>query len=518
MPEKGAANMVEKNRRIGADSIEGVPLAQYAAVIAALAEDFPLPEILAVEGLSAGAWSRAMSAWKQTLVSDGLNQGPLFESYKIELGRAEDRLARRIKPLDEDLFTWTAFLKIWSAHPSPPDLLAKHKLRMNDLGRLTRRWSSRLEADPSLKKKAASLAKDSRPAELPPITAEPSVLRPSAAARAAKSEPALADAGRDGDFRGISLDQFASLTAELEAFPDDHERIYGLYGLTDAAARAACERAWRTRLANDPNLHRDWKSLTAHYRRQRRAAPPRALPGVEPPRPPPILVFSQPIQPDIIEPIKLAPEPPRPSKAADHKNPPKTADMPVFLEPTAPVLPFVARAPKSTRKSGKGAPESKKAPKSMRAPKSGRGPASSRAPESRKAPKSTKSPRSVRAPGSIRAPASESAPATLPSPGKPRGPVLPFAQKSTPKSPAAEQSPSIQLTLEQHASLWVELTLRPDQEPAILARYHLKPDQKDPIDRHWRARIAKDPALRDAWNRAFSQYRDWVLAQNPRKR
>ncbi|MCK6587634.1 MAG: hypothetical protein L6Q76_08630, partial [Polyangiaceae bacterium] len=89
---------------------------------------------------------------------------------------------------------------------------------------------------------------------------------------------------------------------------------------------------------------------------------------------------------------------------------------------------------------------------------------------------------------------------------------------STPKSPAAEQSPSIQLTLEQHASLWVELTLRPDQEPAILARYHLKADQKDPIDRHWRARIAKDPALRDAWNRAFSQYRDWVLAQNPRKR
>ncbi len=43
--------------------ISGVPLAQYAAVTAALAEAYPLKAVLAVEGLDPARWAKADRGW-----------------------------------------------------------------------------------------------------------------------------------------------------------------------------------------------------------------------------------------------------------------------------------------------------------------------------------------------------------------------------------------------------------------------------------------------------------------------
>jgi hypothetical protein len=50
------------------DVVAGVPLTQYAAVMAALAEPFPLDDVLASEELDPAVWAEAELAWTQSLV------------------------------------------------------------------------------------------------------------------------------------------------------------------------------------------------------------------------------------------------------------------------------------------------------------------------------------------------------------------------------------------------------------------------------------------------------------------
>jgi len=84
------------------------------------------------------------------------------------------------------------------------------------------------------------------------------------------------------------------------------------------------------------------------------------------------------------------------------------------------------------------------------------------------------------------------APAALP----PRG--------SAPSLPA--------LTLEQHASLHVELALWPDQTDATLARYRLTREAKALLDDQLGERMARTPELRVAWDHACRTYQAWLVA------
>ncbi|WP_437305704.1 hypothetical protein [Sorangium sp. So ce388] len=52
------------------EASEGVSLAQYAAVRAAVAEGFPLADVLAVEGLRPRAFARADLHWKERLAAE----------------------------------------------------------------------------------------------------------------------------------------------------------------------------------------------------------------------------------------------------------------------------------------------------------------------------------------------------------------------------------------------------------------------------------------------------------------
>lgn len=162
-------------------NLAGVSLARYAAINAALTEGFPLPDVLAIEGLSAPAWKEADAALKVELT----REPAALASYAAELAAAEDWLARRVTPLEDDPNAWVAFLHAFSKSPEPFELLKTNGLGMNDISRLRRRWERRVAQENGLEKELAKLAR--APGALPPIQVEPAALRRSRAAEAAQA-------------------------------------------------------------------------------------------------------------------------------------------------------------------------------------------------------------------------------------------------------------------------------------------------------------------------------------------
>ncbi|TKD11749.1 hypothetical protein [Polyangium fumosum] len=160
-------------------AIEGLSLAHYAAVKAAVAEGFTLDEVLATEGLSPEDFKRADTTWKTELAADQ----HLLGRYAEALAHAEGRLDRTVEPLSIDATAWANFLTAIETHEHPLDLLATLGLGMNDLSRLARHWSRRLEAEPALAKRLAELRKKDS-GSIPTIKIGPPMLRPSPMARA----------------------------------------------------------------------------------------------------------------------------------------------------------------------------------------------------------------------------------------------------------------------------------------------------------------------------------------------
>ncbi len=78
----------------------------------------------------------------------------------------------------------------------------------------------------------------------------------------------------------------------------------------------------------------------------------------------------------------------------------------------------------------------------------------------------------------------------------PRKEALPFSAVAPPA-----------LTLEQHASMTVDIAAAPERALEVLARYRLTLDAKRAVDEHYRAMMAADPAVNDAWHRACQTYR-----------
>src|SRR5690242_6232229 len=138
------------------EAVEELTVEQYAGIMAALDEELPAEAVLANEGLDAAGWKQADAAWKAKLAADGA-EGPTFVVFRKKRGEAEDFLTREVKPIDSDLAGWLGFLRAWSAHPAPFELLSKQGLRMNDVARLQRRWAKRLAEDKELAKKAAEI-------------------------------------------------------------------------------------------------------------------------------------------------------------------------------------------------------------------------------------------------------------------------------------------------------------------------------------------------------------------------
>jgi hypothetical protein len=66
------------------------------------------------------------------------------------------------------------------------------------------------------------------------------------------------------------------------------------------------------------------------------------------------------------------------------------------------------------------------------------------------------------------------------------------------------------LTIEQYTSLRVELHLLPDQAPAILACYGVRPEEREALFAYWRARFDADPPLRMWFTRGYAEYLGWI--------
>ncbi|WP_437631290.1 hypothetical protein [Sorangium sp. So ce854] len=248
------------------EASEGLSLAQYAAVRAALAEGFPLADVLAVEGLRPRAFARADLAWKQRLAAEP----ELLATYEQELAHAEDWLDRQVEPLAEDAAAWAGFLAAFGSHPAPFELLQENGLGMNDVARLRRRWARRAEEDAKVGELIAELR--AKPGKLGPLRVGSRVLKPSRVA-AARGPVVDATAGEPtapvpSSEPGLGLAEYAALCAEIEALPTQRARVLRRHGLADEEARATLDRRWQAALARDAALAKDFERLEAHHARR----------------------------------------------------------------------------------------------------------------------------------------------------------------------------------------------------------------------------------------------------------
>lgn len=287
----------------------GVSLVDYAVVSAAVAEGFPLGDVLATEGIEPRAYAKAEVRWKERVAASGAEKGALLERYRAELATAEDRLARRIAPLDEDPAAWVAFLHAYSTAHDPGALLKSSGLGMNDMARLSRRWARRVEADAQVGKTIADLkARGAGP--MPALNAEPPRLRPSPTARAQTMEapgagapvrahipsvlnvistegfglerqsalppqpgeialsapapiaPSPAAEARPG---GFTVEQYASLCVEVQLYPARRAETLARYRITEGQ-KAEIDAAWGSRFQADPSARATYDQAVATYR------------------------------------------------------------------------------------------------------------------------------------------------------------------------------------------------------------------------------------------------------------
>ena len=491
--------------------LHGLTLEQFAGITAALAEEFPLDAVLANEEIDAPAWRLASPAWKAQIVEAAKGGGALFAAYREKLGEAEDCLRRRITPLDEDMGAWLGFLGAWSAHPAPFEILAGFGLRMNDVSRLQRGWSRQVENDASLREKMAKVA-GKRPGAPSAVSAESATLKPFP--WSTKREPPTASAPPTGaeasvEVGGLAVDQYAALAAEIAVFPAEVKRVLAKHGVPRSAF-PDLEQRWKERLAKDPDLHRDWQRLYAHHQGRLRVAAKDSTARER-------LLVS--ISSAVAAPARSPEVAPAPAS--------KIGGTSLSLDlPRGPALPFVepgvdriemvnARQPPTPASSklgntsllvdvprGPALPFARGAALDLERP-----PAEQGSLEPRETPRKGTSPA---------VPPSKDLSETSLALNVPRGPVIPFARPAvaTPATPPpiapSASTQAVALTLEQHASLCVELALAPEHTAETLARYRLAPEAKALADQHFRVRMDQDPETRSAWDRAYKTYHAWV--------
>jgi len=550
--------------------IGGLSVEQYAGLTAALAEGFPPPEVLALEGLDDRAWRAASIGWRRRLAGDGPD-GPIFLAYRDRLAVAEDWLARPVEPLDGDVAAWVGFCGAFSRHAAGFALLAGLGLGMNDLARLTRRWAKRMAEDEGVRKRAAELTRK-EVAEAPSVRAGPAKLKPFpwSKGRAAPAPEPPQDAAEARlpaeEEEAFGLDRYAAVCAELALDPEGAERALARHEISRDELHAV-EARYRARFAADPALDRSFRHLYGFYHARfgsaRRAEPiapravaerPRALPAV---LPEPVFAGTSlsvviprgPALPFVAGQAPAAVAAGTPERAGEKRPPSGVGGTALVLDvPKGAALPFAARAARA-----EGAP----APEVLRPPDHLGGTAPMRdVPRGPSLPFAAgEAPPAIAKPSPADKRAPRPAGGTRPPGDAPQGPSLPFAkdraglpavrrnpdklagrslgmgmpqalpvpQPAPPseaaakpvaveKPPDAAASWSPELTLEQHASLCVEIAMSPDRSAEALARYRLTPEAKARLDQRYREQVAAREEVRAAWNAAYQTYHAWLLA------
>jgi hypothetical protein len=71
---------------------------------------------------------------------------------------------------------------------------------------------------------------------------------------------------KDAQAPELSVDQFAALSVELEAYPDRKKDILAMYGIVTEGAWRECDGHWASRLGADPALRLRWMRLAVELR------------------------------------------------------------------------------------------------------------------------------------------------------------------------------------------------------------------------------------------------------------
>ncbi|HTN91946.1 MAG TPA: hypothetical protein VL242_50100 [Sorangium sp.] len=500
------------------EASEGVSLAQYAAVRAAVSEGFPLADVLAVEGLRPRAFARADLHWKQRLAAEP----ELLAAFEEELARAEDWLDRPIEPLADDAAAWASFLAAFGAHPAPFELLREKRVGMNDMARLRRRWARRAEEDTKLGELLAELR--ARPGELGPLRVGPQVLRPSRGAGArgpADAPTSEATAAAIPSEPGLGLAEYAALCAGLEALPHQRERVLRRHGLADEEACAALDRRWRAALARDAALAKDFERLEAHHARRLEMLLARArdVGDVERSTAPAIAEQAPPTAPsrEVTAGAPGAVKPPAPATA--HTGPlldilrgpalPFETGASGLAAPSAPTAwPRPPRAPRDVAEAlpeqapPRGSPEipfaAAEPARPVGAPASSRRAAQAPA-ELGETSLSVKVPRELLGQAYAQAAVTGTAP---------QGSIAASSSKAGGGSQAPLAEPSeISLPLAQYAALCAELVLFPDASEAIFQRYGLgSTEMRSAVDAAWKERLSERPAEYARWQELYRRH------------
>jgi hypothetical protein len=86
---------------------------------------------------------------------------------------------------------------------------------------------------------------------------------------------------------------------------------------------------------------------------------------------------------------------------------------------------------------------------------------------------------------------------------------LPFAPAPEPPGPAG-------LSLEQYASLCVELAFEPAKAAETLLRYQIDAEQRKALDDHWQRRIKAEQSVRARFEQAYTAYQRWYATSRQR--
>ena len=94
----------------------------------------------------------------------------------------------------------------------------------------------------------------------------------------------------------------------------------------------------------------------------------------------------------------------------------------------------------------------------------------------------------------------------------PKRPALPFepSRSAAPAPPPSDVGETHALSLEQYASLCVDLSGDPARRQEVLGRYRMSEDQQRRVEAHWQARIAADSRVQMALDQACATYRAWL--------
>lgn len=311
--------------------------------------------------------------------------------------------------------------------------------------------------------------------------------------------------------KSLKLERYAEIMAHVVHFGTERtEEVVRRFGFSAEAWRAV-DRAWSRELSlgikrqqHDQGLR---FSATFHKRRQRLSleqpvidaigdapaapvaaapAPVAAKPAAEAVALPSFMVASAAPKASVAA-VATGGAAPAPPVAA----PPPTVPIPVVRMAAEEPLPFVERAPAAALESALAHAQAVQGPKVTKPV----GPGET-------APMNER----------LAALARQHLPFGSPAAGAP--PRMEAAAAPEPAESADALGPPesrLPLSMEQHASLTVELAAYPDRSAAILQRYGMRPEQWSSVNAGWLARIEDDPHLRAAWEQASAQYRAWLI-------